>query len=272
MGHGHDAALVLLQEPLQPGHRLRVEVVRGLVEEQHVRGLQEQPAQGHAALLAARELGHVGVARRQAQRVHGDVQLAVHVPGVRGVDLVLHLRLLGDDLVHLRLGQVLAHLHGELFEAGDEGLLARHRLLDVLLHVLLRVEDGLLGEEADAGALGGEGLAREVLVEAGHDAEQGGLARPVVAEHADLGVAVEAQPDALQDLLALGGDLAQVLHGVDELGHGRILSPCRSGHSDTSSPALSRSDGGSLGGCAPRGGEHCRALRGYPVWARKRED
>ena len=38
VGHGHHGARVLLEEALQPGHRLRVQVVRGLVEEQQVRG------------------------------------------------------------------------------------------------------------------------------------------------------------------------------------------------------------------------------------------
>ena len=88
------------------------------------------------------------------------------------------------------------------------------------------VELRLLGQVADAGALGRERLAREVLVHPGHDAEKGRLAGPVRAEDADLGVPVERQPDALEDLLALGRDLAQVLHGEDELGHAVWRSPC----------------------------------------------
>ncbi len=94
MGDGHDGARELLEVALEPGHRLGVEVVGGLVEEQHVRLLQQQAAERHAALLAAGERRHVGVARRQAQRVHGDLDLVVEVPEVVRVDLVLEPRVL----------------------------------------------------------------------------------------------------------------------------------------------------------------------------------
>jgi hypothetical protein len=87
----------------------------------------------------------------------------------------------------------------------------------------LRVEDGLLRQEADREALPEERLAGDVVVDAGHDLEQRRLAGAVVAEHADLRALVEREPDALQELLALRGDLAQVLHGVDELRHDRVV-------------------------------------------------
>ena len=217
MGDRDHAALELLQEALEPGHRLGVEVVRGLVEEQHVGRLQQQAAQRDPALLAAREGRHVRVPRRQAQRVHRELDLLVEVPEVLRVDLVLQAR----ELV----GGVVRVVGRDLLVALQDLPLLRHRLLDVLEHVLRGVELGLLGQVADAGALGRERLAREVLVHPGHDPEEGRLAGPVRAEDADLGVPVERQPDALEDLLPLGRDLAQVLHGEDELGHaGRWLS------------------------------------------------
>ena len=205
------AARELLQEALEPGHRLGVEVVRGLVEQQHVGGLQQQAAQSDAALLAAGERRDVRVAGRQPQRVHRDLDLLVEVPQVLRVDLVLQAR----ELV----GRVVRVVRRDLLVALDDLLLLGHRFHHVLEHVLRRIEHWLLRQVADARALRGEGLAREVLVDAGHDAQQRRLARAVRAEHADLRVAVERQPDALQDLLALRGDLAQVLHGEDELGH-----------------------------------------------------
>ncbi len=36
VGDGHDGALVVLEEPLEPGDRLGVEVVRRLVEEKQI--------------------------------------------------------------------------------------------------------------------------------------------------------------------------------------------------------------------------------------------
>jgi hypothetical protein len=52
---GDDGALVFLQVVLQPRHGLGVEVVGGLVEQQDVGLLQQQPAERHAAPLAAGE-------------------------------------------------------------------------------------------------------------------------------------------------------------------------------------------------------------------------
>ena len=94
--------------------------------------------------------------------------------------------------------------------------------------VFALVELGLLLEHADGVALGHGDLADVVLVDAGHDAQQRGLARAVQAEHADLGAVVEAERDVAQDLFVGGHDAPHLVHGVDDLGigwHGGIL-PC----------------------------------------------
>src|SRR5262249_61166115 len=72
-----------------------------------------------------------------------------------------------------------------------------------------------------------EPLAGEVPPPPRHDPQQRALPGAVVPEHADLRPGVEREPDALQDLLALGGDLAEILHGEDELRHGRAPSTRR---------------------------------------------
>src|SRR5205807_2681991 len=59
--HGDDGALVLREEPLEPEHRLGVEVVRRLVEQEEVGRREEQPAKRDAAPLAARERLDVAV-------------------------------------------------------------------------------------------------------------------------------------------------------------------------------------------------------------------
>jgi hypothetical protein len=100
---------------LQPRHALGVEVVGGLVEEEHVGLLEQHLAQRHAAALAARERRHVGVARRQAQRVHGHLDLVVEVPQVVRVDVLLHLRLLVHQL--LEVGVLLGERGADLVEA-----------------------------------------------------------------------------------------------------------------------------------------------------------
>ena len=101
VGDRDDRPRILLQEALEPGDRLGVEMVGRLVEQQHVRAREQQPAEGDAAPLAARDLRHVRVAGRAAERVHRDLDRAIEVPGVRGVDLVLEPRLLVEQLLHL---------------------------------------------------------------------------------------------------------------------------------------------------------------------------
>ena len=60
-----------------------------LVEEQHIGGLKQELAQGHAAGFAARKRGHICIIGGAAQGLHGDVDAAVEVPQVLGVNLVL---------------------------------------------------------------------------------------------------------------------------------------------------------------------------------------
>ncbi len=108
MGDGDDGAGVFLQVLLEPQHRLGVEVVGGLVEEEQVWGLEEQLAQGHPALLATGEHGDVGLGRRTAQRVHGLLELGVEVPRVAVVDLVLELGHLGAEHVVVGIGSAIS--------------------------------------------------------------------------------------------------------------------------------------------------------------------
>ena len=55
VGDGDDGARVVLQEALEPRHRLGVEVVGRLVEQQQVGRDEQQAAQRDAAPLAAGE-------------------------------------------------------------------------------------------------------------------------------------------------------------------------------------------------------------------------
>ena len=108
---GDDRAGVLLQEVLEPAHRLGVEVVGRFVEQQHVGLRQQQPAQRHAAPLAAGDAVDVGVPGRQPQRVRGDFELALEVVAVGRGEQRLELRLLGGDLVEVRVGFGVGRIH-----------------------------------------------------------------------------------------------------------------------------------------------------------------
>ena len=221
VGHQHDGAVVALQVGLQPVHRLGVQVVGGLVEQQQVGLLQQQAAQGHPALLAAGQVRHGGVPGGAAQGVHRHLEVAVEIPGVEGVDLILQLRLLLQQDVEVGVG--IAHLVGDVVEVIQQLLDVRQAQADVADDIQVRIQLGLLGQVAHGVALRQPGLAHEVGIEARHDAQHGGLAGAVAADDADLGPRVEGQVDALQDLTATGVDLLEVPHVIDELlGHRRL--------------------------------------------------
>ncbi len=173
---------------------------------------KQQLAERHAALLAAGELLHVGVARRAAQRIHGLLDLRVEVPQALRVDLVLELRHLVGGLVGI--------VHRQLVVAVELRLLLGHAFHDVAGHVLGFIEDRLLRQIADADAVGRPGLADEFGLLAGHDAQQRRLARAVDAHHADLGAGQEGERHVLQDLLAARIGLGQLVHDIDVLGRG----------------------------------------------------
>ena len=53
MRHRDDRACIILQKTFEPRDRFRIEMVRGLVEEQQIGRLQQQAAQRDATPLAA---------------------------------------------------------------------------------------------------------------------------------------------------------------------------------------------------------------------------
>jgi hypothetical protein len=55
-------------------------MVRRFVQQQHVGLGQQQPAQRHPAPLTARDVRHVGIARRHPQRFHRQLDGAVEIP------------------------------------------------------------------------------------------------------------------------------------------------------------------------------------------------
>jgi hypothetical protein len=198
-------------------------VVGGLVEQEHIGLLEEEPHERHAALLAAREVAHARVRRGRAEGVHRLFELRVEVPEAQSVDLVLEFGLLGHERVEVGVGV------GEL---GVDGLVVLEQLhlfsralLDDLADGLVRVELRLLVEHPERDALLEHlDVPLEVLVLARDDLQEGGLAGPVEAEHADLGAVIERKPDIAQDGLAVLVRLGDAAHREDDflVGHGRM--------------------------------------------------
>ncbi len=156
---GEHRAGVVLEELLQPQHRLGIQVVRRLVEQQQVGRLEQQAAQRHAATLAAGKHvhGHVGI--RALQRVHRLGELAVQVPAVRRVDLVLQLAHLVHERVEIGVG--LGHLLADLVEALNLGDDVGEGHLHVLEDGLVLVERRLLLKDAHRVAGGQACVARQ---------------------------------------------------------------------------------------------------------------
>ena len=170
MGDGHDGAGVVLQRALEPGDRVGVEVVRGLVEQEEV-GLREQDAgQGDAAPFATGQVGDGGVAGWAAERVHRDVDHAIGVVAAVGRHLGLEFGLLGADLLVVGVGVGVAGEHRVVL------LLESDRVADAVHHVAADVfrlvEVWLLGQVADGVAGGEAGHAVVLVVQAGHDLQQ----------------------------------------------------------------------------------------------------
>ena len=104
-----DGALVVLEEALEPGDRLGVEVVRRLVEQQEVGRGEQQPAERDAPPLAAGERRDVAVAGRAgAARPSRGRACWSRLQASCAVDLLLHLRLLREQRVEVgvRLGEL----------------------------------------------------------------------------------------------------------------------------------------------------------------------
>ena len=162
VGHHHQAALEPAEPVLQPGHHLAVQVVGGLVQDQHVRRVDQGRRQGHPLPLAAGEGAHLLGKVRDPQPVqHG-----------LGLILVQRPELGGEVEEHLLQ-------HG--------GVLVHHRVL---------------GQQADLDVgVPGDG-APVRLRDAGEHLQKGGLAGAVDADDAHLVPLVEVEVHIVQQLAA----------------------------------------------------------------------
>ena len=147
MGDAHHGAGEAVQELLQPLDRLGVQVVGRLVEQQHVGFGQQQLAQRDATLLAARQRADLGVPRRQAQRVGGDLELGFSVVAPAGRDQGLELGLLGGELVEVGVRLGVGRVHR--VELCQRFLDVGHGHLDIAAHVL-ELEVGEVVETVDS--------------------------------------------------------------------------------------------------------------------------
>ena len=220
VGDGDHGARKALQELLKPVHRFGVQVVGGLVKQQHVGFREQQAAQRHAALFTAGEHADLGVPGRQAQRVGGDLKLVLRVRAAAGDD-GLKLSLLSGQRVKVGIRLAVGGVHGLKACLGGEHI--THAGFHAFAHSVRVIELGFLRQVADVQVGHGHGLALDLGVQAGHDLEQSGLARAIGAQHADLGAREKAERHILQNLALGWNGLADLVHGENVLGHQGLL-------------------------------------------------
>ena len=215
--------LVLEQEFLQPGERVQIQVVGGLVEQQQ-RGLLEQqlgeqePHDPAAGKVAHRPV-QVGGGEAQAEQHPLDLRAdAEHVAPLEGV---LEVALEGEQAVDLRAvrveqGQLAAHpvelfLLGEHVVKGGLGLVEQAAFAQVDGHLL-----GQVGHREPGGAADD---ARVHVLLAAHDAQQGGLAGAVDAGQPHPVAGVDLDGDVAEDMLAavLQVEIVDAEHGNTRL-------------------------------------------------------
>jgi hypothetical protein len=165
----------------------------------------------------AGENANLGVPGRQAQRVGGDLELVLRVRAAAGDD-GLQLSLLSGQRVKVGIRLAVGGVHGFKACLGCEHI--THTGFHAFTHSVRVIELGFLRQVADVQVGHGHGLALDLGVQTGHDLEQGGLARAIGAQHADLGAREKAQRHILQNLTLGWNGLADLVHGENVLGHG----------------------------------------------------
>ena len=194
VGDRQHRALELVQILLQPLGGLQVQVVGGLVQQQDVGVLQDQPAQVHPGLLPAGE-----PVEELFPHPRADLKAAAHLvlPGV-GVIAAPGLEGGGELVVPAQQGGVLPPLHpgGQLLHLllhlpqGAEGG------VQYILHRVAGGVDRDLGDQAHPLVRGQDHLPLVPVQLAGEDAQQGGLAAAVLAQqsHPLAGVHLKGEP------------------------------------------------------------------------------
>ena len=146
VGDGDDRPGKLLQVPLQPGDRLGVEMVRRLVQQEEIGLLQQHAAERDAAALAAREVRDLGVPRRTAKRVHRDLDLAGPAPSRRACSIFSCTSPCSSRRRSISSGSIGSAKRALISSKRcSRSAHLRDALLDVLLHVLRRIETAAPG-------------------------------------------------------------------------------------------------------------------------------
>ena len=217
MGNRHHGAFKLVQEALQPGHGLGVQVVGRFIQQQHIRLFQQQAAHRYATALAPGQIADFGIPVRQTHRIGGALQLRFQVMAVVRLDNFFQTTLFRGQFVEIgvRLGVERVNLIQALQRADH----FRHCLFNGFADRLLRVELRLLRQIADFDTRLRTRFAFDVFIDARHNAQQRGFTRAVQTEHADFRAWEKAEGDVLQNMTLRRYHFTDAMHAIDELSH-----------------------------------------------------
>ena len=179
MGDGHHGAGEFGEKAFEPGNAFGVEMVRRLIEQQHIRIRQEQGAQRYAPPFATGEGGYFCFPRRQPQRIGGYFKRAIDLPAVGRVDLGLQIALPFEQRVHLIVAHRLCKLLRNLVELVQRRHHFTHAELDAGANVQRLIELRLLGQIAYFDAFLRPCFAIELLILTRHDPQQTRLPRAI---------------------------------------------------------------------------------------------
>jgi hypothetical protein len=188
---GNDRPLKFREVALQPPYALGIKVIGRLVQQQHVRLLEQEAAERHPPPLASGNLAHVGFSGGKPQRVHRHIDLVVQLPEAERIDALLQVSLLLQQTHHLVVAHRLGEAGADLVELIEDRLLLRNSIHDVPANVLGGIECRLLRQKPDLRSRKRSRVSQKILVHACHDAQEGRLSRAVAPEHADLGAREE---------------------------------------------------------------------------------
>ena len=195
--HQHCAG-VAFQIIFQPFHGDEVQVIGGLVQNQDIRPLEQQPRKAQPGVLTAGEHRHallIGL-RPEAHAAEHLFDIHIHVVAVGSVDDRRELGVLRQDLLVV----------GVLFQLFLQQMHAVHRfqhrrkgIAHLAVNVLLRVQLAVLFQIPKGHAPGQLHFPLVGLILAAEDLEQSGLAGAVFTHDADAFSLLHRGVDALKD-------------------------------------------------------------------------
>ena len=153
--------------------------------------------------------------------------MTIEIPSIVLIEFILQLGLLGDERIEIRIG--FGELGVDLIEARQHFDDGSDRLFHNLDDCFCFIELWFLFEKPDLVAFRCRYFADVVVINAGHNAQQRGLARAVQTEHADLGAVIKPKRNIAQDHFVAGWDqTSHFVHGVDYKGficHSGVILP-----------------------------------------------